>query len=165
VLEEKVAEAYEKVASSIESPVLRAVFRFIAADSLKHAKVFEEACELAEASRPPAAEDCERALGKAWSRILEGAKELEASAASGPEELARILGRAASLESFVGEEYLQFLASKFALEKLAEEEKAKLGPLVRLVEYVVEDESRHANLLEEARRFLESKAARSAQGD
>ena len=140
LLETVLADAYERAASSVEDPALKATLEFISADSAKHARVLEALGSGTHCAR----EQCRKLMGVAWESEVEAAERV-----SDFEALMTSYDEMNRLECAAGEEYS--MPAYIAAEELRGTESRLVSELLRMIS---EDEGRHARLLSHLRKEL-----------
>ena len=146
VLEERVAEAYRHMAERAGDLILRAVLGYVADDSRKHADALRNMAAALGAGAPDP-EECRRVAGELWAITMRGVeRELAQTSRLSREDLASIIESLADLESAVMEEYLMMLQAEAI--KMLLEDRPEANCLKKIIEWIAEDEKRHAQILE-----------------
>ncbi|MCX8191555.1 MAG: hypothetical protein RMJ31_06340 [Nitrososphaerota archaeon] len=145
LLEEKVAKAYEHIAKSIGDRIVSHLLVFIAHDSFKHAECFKMIGKWLNLSFE--AGDCGKVWGEAWKIITVDAEKFMNRREISSEELIQLIDRLMNLENFAAEEYLTILHARL-IKSIAEEKKVDLGHFKLFLEWIVEDEKKHTQILE-----------------
>ncbi len=150
LLEKKVATAYRHLAERTENNTIKLLLSFIAGDSLKHSTVLgilsQSIAEHRSTSR-----GCERILGKAWTTVITHAQEetLKKKRIK-DKEMASLIDNMIRLEDFVGEEYLTTINLEI-LQLIVEHAKMDQESLAEVVQWIIEDEKRHATIMKRIR--------------
>ena len=146
VLEERVAEAYKHMAERAGDSILKAVLGYIADDSWKHADALKSMAAALGAGAMDL-EECRRVAGELWATTMRGVdRELAQTSRLTREELASMIESLADLESAVMEEYLMMLQAEAI--KMLLEARPEANCLKMIIEWIAEDEKRHARILE-----------------
>ena len=154
LLEERVADAYERLSTRVRNPIVRSLLQYISYDSRKHYIVLKGMGEVMKHSTELDEGECKALLGDAWMNLTtlcedEALKKGELT----DEELGRLIEKMYQLESCAGEEYLMIIHIKI-LQLIADELKLELGLLKNILEWIVEDEKRHSSVLKMIRSVL-----------
>lgn len=153
LLEEKAAKVYEHIATLVEDGLIRCLLKYIAKDSFKHAEFFKALCEWLTGKEKVDFKDCARVLGETWKTLMADAEEFENKSEISLEELASLIKGLEKLEGFVVEEYLTVLNTKL-IELMAEERKIDLKHCKVVLEFIIEDEKRHEQILKIIKNML-----------
>jgi len=146
VLEERVAEAYKHMAERAEDPILKAVLGYITDDSWKHADALKSMAAALGAGVLDL-EECRRVAGELWATTMQGVeRELAQNSRLSREDLASMIESLADLESAIMEEYLMMLQAEAI--KMLLEARPEANCLKMIIEWIAEDEKRHARILE-----------------
>ncbi len=157
VLEERVARAYENVAKLVDDELISCLLSFIARDSSKHAECFRAICKCLFGDMKDHFESCEQVWGEAWKILTVDAEKFLDKREISREELASLINGLTTLESFAAEEYLTVLHVKL-VELMAEEMKTGLDQFKVVLEWIVEDEERHEQILKMIENLLRKKS-------
>jgi len=145
ILEEEVAKAYQKISEKISDKEVAHLLEFIAKDSFKHAAAFKALN--AQLTNRTDYEECGTILGAAWAHIVEEARRYAAREdAVTLSELRKILRDFENYEGYAGEEYLTILYAEL-IKLLANELGLDLQKYKVILEWIIEDEKRHSELL------------------
>ena len=146
ILEEKVAQAYKNLSERVKDPLIRSLLLYISRDSGKHAVILKGIGENI-MKVDVDEEECEERWGQLWKKVITfSEEEVERRGEVGDEELATLVDKMMDIEGFVGEEYLIAIQISI-LQIMAEELKIDLEDVKKLLEWVVEDEKRHEEIL------------------
>lgn len=145
-MERYISQAYRSLASRVDDGLVKIVLEYIADDSMKHSNFLLNA---ARSIGDPG--DCVAELreivGPLATLIIEDAKKIVAETGKIPaEKIVKELERLADLEKFFGEEYFMAMMGNVIL-AYEDVEGMNLGTVRTILEYLVEDEKRHENLL------------------
>ncbi|MGF3521516.1 MAG: ferritin family protein [Candidatus Bathyarchaeia archaeon] len=147
ILEEEVGKTYQSYADRVQKLTLKPLLLYIAQDSLKHAKILHSLSSCL-SKAPISMDECPKIVGKAWENVVSFAKnESKKQAKLTDEELYSQINEMISLENTMGEEYLATLHLKL-LQLQIDESQLDSAIAKKLLEYIVEDESRHKELLD-----------------
>ncbi|MEM1538403.1 MAG: hypothetical protein QXK12_06165 [Candidatus Nezhaarchaeales archaeon] len=146
LLEEKIAKAYEHIAKLVDDKLISCLLSFIARDSFKHAECFKVIGECSSGDIKDHFEECKQVWGETWKNLIVDAEKLLGKREISHEELVSLINGLMTLESFAAEEYLTVLHVK-SIELMAEERKIDLKPFKAVLEWIVEDEKRHEQIL------------------
>ncbi len=138
--EKLIAKVYFNAAEKISDPAIKGVFLFIAYDSEKHAKVFEELAE-EYGVKDFNSEECSMYSGAAYGMrglLMDTLERIEK--AKDTDEVIEIVEHLESIESMLTE-----LDRAVILEGLSDEGKRELYK--KILGYVGEDEHRHEEIL------------------
>ncbi|MEM2017488.1 MAG: hypothetical protein QXF28_00790 [Nitrososphaerota archaeon] len=146
LIEEKISQAYESIASRIDDEVVRVLLEYIAEDSLKHSKILQGVSKYLGVDEVDI-EECGELLGITAIRIIEDSKKsMMGIEKISLKELASEFDDLVNLEKYFGEEYFNLIQIKL-LGTLIEHEGIEIGFLKDILEYIVEDERRHEKIL------------------
>ncbi|MCX8151234.1 MAG: hypothetical protein N3D85_07015 [Candidatus Bathyarchaeota archaeon] len=146
ILEEEVGKTYQNYAERVQKPLFKPLLIYIAQDSFKHAKILNH-LSMCLSKTPISAEECPKLVGKAWENVVALAKDDSRKKAKLTDEaLYSQINEMISLENTMSEEYLATLHLKLLQFQIGE---SQIDCLViqKLIEYIVEDEARHRELL------------------
>jgi len=146
LLEERVANAYGRIAELVDDKLVKGLLGFISRDSFKHAECLRVVGEQLSGSMEICPEECEEVWGKTWKALMTDAERYLDKSEITHEELAALIKGLMKLESFVAEEYLTMMHVKL-IELMAEEAKIDLKNFRTLLEWIIEDEKRHEQIL------------------
>ncbi|MEM2384325.1 MAG: hypothetical protein QXX99_02245 [Candidatus Bathyarchaeia archaeon] len=153
LLEEKVAKAYEHIAKLINDKIVSCLLRYIAHDSFKHAECFRLMAELLSHGGDVHFEDCIRVWGESWLTTIKDAEKIMEKSEISPVEIRSIINGLEKIERFAAEEYLTALYAKI-IELVADKEGVNLGPLKTILNWIIEEENKHRQILEIIRGLL-----------
>ncbi|MEM3713997.1 MAG: hypothetical protein QXF82_03505 [Nitrososphaeria archaeon] len=119
---------------------------FIARDSFKHTECFKITGECSSGDMKDRFDQCEKVWGETWKNLVVYAEKFLSKRRIGHEELVSLINGLMKLENFAAEEYLTVLHVKL-IELMAEERKIDLEPFKAVLEWIVEDEKRHEQIL------------------
>jgi hypothetical protein len=146
ILEGKVVDAYWNLACRVENPAMKTLLQYIMIDTSKHAEVLK-AISVAIAGFEIKTEDCERMCGETWQTLVaNSAKELAENDRITDIELVSRIDAMKNLESYFAEEYLAILNAE-TTNFLAQQNHVKLSSYSSILEWIVEDERRHEQVL------------------
>jgi rubrerythrin len=150
LLEKKVATAYRHLAERTENNAIKPLLSFIAGDSLKHSTILGILSQNIAKPRSTS-RGCERILGKAWTTAITHAQEetLKKKRIK-DKEMASLIDNMIRLEDFVGEEYLTTI-NLGTLQLIVEHAKMDQESLEKVVQWIIEDEERHATIMKRIR--------------
>lgn len=146
LLEEKVAKTYEHIAKVIDNRPISCLFRYIAHDSLKHAEFFKFISEALSGNISISPNESTRACGKALLTLISDAEKILGKSKISLSDLPPLIRGLESIESFAAEEYLTVLYAKL-IELTMSEEKIDFGYYKIILEWIVEDEEKHKQML------------------
>jgi len=157
ILEEEVAKAYQKISEKVSDKEVAYLLEYIAKDSFKHAVAFKALT--IHLKHQINYGDCVKMMGEAWVKAIEEAKRY---AARDDEvtlsELKRILQEFESYEGYASEEYLTILYTE-VVKLLTDHYNIDLQDYKTLVEWIIEDEKRHIQILTLIKRRIAEQAA------
>lgn len=146
ILEEGVANVYQTISSKVLDLEISYLLEYIAKDSFKHAVTFKAlSAQLTE--REVSLEECTKLLGEKWRNVVEDAKTYPLKKEITLTELRSMIEDLEGCERYVGEEFLTILYTK-VIQLLAEEEEVDLNEYKSFLEWIIEDEKRHTQILE-----------------
>lgn len=146
LIEERISQAYESIASKLDDEVARVLLEYIAEDSLKHSKILQGVSKYLGVDEVDIKE-CGELLGITAIRIIEDcAKTMRRVEKISLKELNSEFDDLVDLEKYFGEEYFNLIQIKLQ-GILLEHESIKVGFLKDILEYIVEDERRHEKIL------------------
>jgi len=146
LLEERIANAYGHIAELVGDRLIRGLLGFIARDSFKHAECFRMVGEWLYGSVEVCFEDCGEVWGETWKTLMTDAEKFLNKSAISSMELVSLIKGLMKLESFVAEEYLTVMHVKL-VELMADEAKLDLENFRTLLEWIIDDEKRHEQIL------------------
>jgi rubrerythrin len=154
IFEEEVAKAYQKVSEKVSEREVAYLLEYIAKDSFKHAAAFKALA--ARLTHQTDRCDCGEMLGEAWVKIVEEARRYAAREDEVTlSELKTIIKEFERYEGYAAEEYLTTLYTE-VLKLLTEKQQIDLQEYKTILEWIVEDEKRHIQILT----FIKSRIAR-----
>jgi hypothetical protein len=156
LLEERIANAYEHIAELVGDRLIRGLLGFIACDSFKHAECFRMVGEWLSGIVEVYFEDCGEVWGETWKTLMTDAEKFLNRSAISSMELVSLIKGLMKLESFVAEEYLTVMHVKL-VELMADEAKLDLENFRTLLEWIIEDEKRHEQILRMIEKVLAEK--------
>ena len=157
ILENNISLLYTALSNKIELPLVRALLRSIAEDSLKHCTLLKGVAESI-ASVKERSRDCEKKTGEAWRLIADFSKEIASKERFSEEEMSQLSDKLAFFESIVGEEYYVFVQMKTLQLMMKEINKIyniDLGSLKSIFTRIINDEERHREMLGTIKGILE----------
>ncbi|MBS7647986.1 MAG: hypothetical protein QXG39_06200 [Candidatus Aenigmatarchaeota archaeon] len=163
LLEERVAKAYEHIVKLVDDKPIGCLLSFIARDSFKHAECFKVIGECSSGNMKDRFEQCEQVWGETWKNLVVDAEKFLSKRRISHEELVSLINGLMKLESFAAEEYLTVLHVKL-IELMAEERKIDLEPFKAVLEWIVEDEKRHEQILRMIENLLIKRESRKING-
>ena len=146
LLEERIANAYGHIAELVDDRLIRGLLVFIARDSFKHGECLRMFGEWLSGSVEVCLEECGEVWGETWKTLMADAEKHLGKSKISREELASLVKGLMKLESFVAEEYLTVMHVKL-IELMADEAKIDLENFRMLLEWIIEDEKRHEQIL------------------
>ena len=153
IFEEEVAKAYQKISEKVSDKEVAYLLEYIAKDSFKHAAAFK-ALTTNLANQIECGE-CGKIMGEALVKAVEEARRYAAREdAVTLSELRSIIIQFENYEGYASEEYLTVLYVE-VVKLLANEYYADLKNYKTLLEWVIEDEKRHTQILT----FIKSRIA------
>lgn len=155
ILEEEVANAYQIISSKVLDTEISYLLEYIAKDSFKHAVAFK-ALSAQITEREYDVEECTKLWGKLWKNIVEDTKTYTSKKEITLIELSSIIKDLESCEKYVGEEFLTILYTK-VIQLLAEDEGVDLNGYKSILEWIIEDEKRHSQILEIIKQKIDEK--------
>jgi rubrerythrin len=158
IFEEEVAKAYQKISEKVSDKAVSYLLEYIAKDSFKHAVAFKAlATHLTQQIEYV---DCEKILGEAWVKTVGEAKRYAAREDEVTlSEVKTIIKEFEGYEGYAAEEYLTILYTE-VLKLLTEKQHIDLQEYKTILEWIVEDEKRHIQILT----FIKSRIARRDEG-
>lgn len=146
VFEEKVARAYEHIANLVEDKFIRYLLSFIARDSFKHAECFKAVGEWLSGSFEVCFSECEKVWGETWKALIADAEKFLKRSKIGADELSSLISGLMKLENFAAEEYLTVMHIRL-IKLIANEAKMGINSFKTILEWIIEDEKRHEQIL------------------
>lgn len=153
LLEESVAKVYNNIAMILDNGLIRCLFRFIASDTEKHAKFFKAVCEFLNAGMMVNFKECGEVWGGKWKTIMADAEKFIGKTKISSEELISLINGLERLEGVVAEEYLTIMHIMM-IELIAEERKIDLDYCKKILEWIIEDEKRHEQIIKYIKNLL-----------
>ncbi|MEM1555956.1 MAG: hypothetical protein QXZ64_03235 [Candidatus Bathyarchaeia archaeon] len=153
LLEEKAAEAYNHAAEIIGNKFISCLFRYISRDSLKHAEFLRSMSETLAGNISAHPDECVKICDEAWLAPIKDAERILGKREMSLDDLPPLIRGLESIESFAAEEYLTALYVKLT-ELMASEEKIDLGYYKKILEWIIEDEEKHRQILKMIERLL-----------
>ncbi|MCX8181605.1 MAG: hypothetical protein N3D12_00640 [Candidatus Methanomethyliaceae archaeon] len=146
LLEEKIAKVYENLAKVINDDLFKCLFRYIASDSLKHAEFFRALSKWLNPDIELSYEECAEVWGEKWKVVMEHAEVFQEKGKINHEELSSLIDGLEKLEGMVAEEYLTIMHIRL-IQLMAEDRKIDLDYFKKILEWIIEDENRHEQIL------------------
>jgi len=146
LLEERIANAYGHIAELVDDRLIGGLLGFIARDSFKHAECFRMVGEWLYGSVEVCFEECEEVWGENWKTLMAEAEKFLDKSEISHGELASLIKGLMKLEGFAAEEYLTVMHVKL-IGLMADEAKIDLENFRVLLEWIIEDEKRHEQIL------------------
>ncbi|MEM2635211.1 MAG: hypothetical protein QW372_07100 [Nitrososphaerales archaeon] len=156
LLEEKIAKAYEHISKLIKDKFIGCCLSLIAHDSFKHADCLRVMSEWLTSGMQINFNECVKVWGESWKTIIMDAERILSKSEMSFEELANLINGLMKIESFAGEEYLTVLHIRL-IELMADEIKIKYEHFKTVLEWIIEDEKRHEQILELIKSLLKEK--------
>lgn len=153
LLERRVGEAYEHIAQVFGDKFIGGLLRYVARDSFKHAECFELMAELFSHGVSMCAEDCVKIWGESWLTAVETAEEICEKTEICQADLKALISGLERIEGLAAEEYLTILHAKL-IGFAAEGEGIKISLLKTVLNWIVEEEEKHKQILEIVRDLL-----------
>mgnify|MGYP001773584311 CR=1 FL=1 len=145
LLEEAVAKAYQKISEKVSDKEIAYLPNYIAKDSFKHASAFKAITT--HFTHQTDLKECGRTLGEAWVNIAKDAERyITRESEITRSELRKMMEDLEGFEGYTSEEYISILYSE-AIKLLAEEYGIDLQLYKTILEWVIEDEKRHIQIL------------------
>jgi rubrerythrin len=146
ILEGKVVDAYWNLACRVENPTVKTLLQYIMIDTSKHAEVLRD-ISIVTPKLEIKAEDCEKMCGEAWKTLMvDSLQELAENDRITDTELASQIDAMKNLESYLAEEYLAILNAE-TTSFLAKQNHVNLSNYSSILQWIVEDERRHEQVL------------------
>ena len=146
LLEEKVAKAYNHVATLVDDGLIKCLLVFISKDSLKHAESFKAISRWLATDVDSDFEACAEVWGEKWRSLVNDTKRVQRKEKIRPEELGAMIDDLERFEGLVAEEYLTVLHVKL-VEVIAKERGIDLSHCKNILEWIIEDEKKHEQIL------------------
>ncbi|MDI9619292.1 MAG: hypothetical protein QFX33_00505 [Candidatus Nezhaarchaeota archaeon] len=154
LLEDFVAKAYRRIALLVADRDVKLLLRYLANDSLKHARTLSDMSKRLSAKVNVNPEKCSKLMGEAWMNAFKDAERwLSRKEKVGAEELLALIASMEAIEKLAGEEYLMVINAKL-LESLLEEHGLKFKHYKAILEWIAEDEKRHEAIMKAVREII-----------
>jgi rubrerythrin len=154
LLEERVAKVYGNLANSVDDGLIKCLFKYIALDSNKHSEFFKLLSEWLNPGAGSSFEECREVWGKKWSDVMSDAERLLSKSKISSEEISLLIDGLERLEGAFAEEYLTILHVRL-IEIVAEERKIDLKYCKDILEWIIEDENKHEQILKTLKNLLQ----------
>jgi rubrerythrin len=146
ILEARVANAYKHLADRVKNTTAKFLLQHIIYDTFKHSDMLRGIGNTV-ARLKVNAEDCEGIWGEVWKALIEDSiRELSQKNKITNREFASHIDAMKKLESYFAEEYLTTLHTR-TIKLIAQQHHIDLGSYTTILEWIVEDEKRHEQIL------------------
>ncbi len=146
-LEQEMSLLYEEASKNSKDHILAPLLRFLLEDTRKHHRVFESIAHIKNERHPSAIDQCKEEMGTQFERTMNHTHLLRDELQKDT-PLLNIIKGLLECEQFISEEYLTLLHSRIRLVSPEENE------ICKILEYIVNDEERHVEILERALNIL-----------
>jgi len=157
ILENETAQLYQTLSSRTETPLAKNLLLQISLDSRKHSKLLGGMRDSFAPSRSRNTKDCSKNLGKVWLLMNILRNEVANQPSESRLTAVQLMDKLTNLESALGEEYHMFIQMK-NLEVLSKKIKELYGVEPRairvIIEGIIRDEDRHAEILSTIKQIL-----------
>jgi rubrerythrin len=146
ILEARVAKAYKHLADRVKNTTAKFLLQHIIYDTFKHSDMLRGIGNTV-ARLKVNAEDCEGIWGEVWKALIEDSiRELSQKNKITNREFASHIDAMKKLESYFAEEYLTTLHAR-TIKLIAQQHHIDLSSYTTILEWIVEDEKRHEQIL------------------
>ena len=146
ILEGRVANAYKHLADRVENNTVKSLLQIIIHDTSKHSEILRDIGNTI-ARLDVNVEDCERTWGEVWKTLItDSMQELFQKNKITNKDFASHIDAMKNLENYVAEEYLTTLHI-MSVKLIAQQYDIDLGNYNTILEWIVEDEKRHEQIL------------------
>lgn len=145
ILEEHISKAYQSLADRVTNLQVSRLLSIISVDSKKHSVLLKLLSETIQKVTVDEME-CEKIFGASW-KVVDDLAKTEVYSVPEKMDLPTLIKGMSTLESYMGEEYMT--SAHLVLAKLAAEEIGlELNTIKVLIDWIIQDEERHAKIIE-----------------